>query len=141
MSKEKFKDIWEEWSKLDKLGFVTYFILLGGFIIGLVYLTYLNEIIVNMLRLTYENTEKLNFWNFFAGLSMIIGFYVIAIKYQEIVDLIFYPETKEEKLTKKKIREFKKKYPINIAILKRKELLAEQRLEYLKEKIIEEKLK
>ncbi len=136
MAKEKFKDIWNKYSKLDKFGFITYHILLITYILMLIYYGYIDTKIIEMFRLTYDGINTTIF-HFIALLSMAFGFYSLSIGYGYIVEKIFYPETKDEIIIKNKRKEFKRKYPIKLAIKKLKELKLELKLGDIKEDIKE----
>jgi len=136
MSKEKFKDTWREYSKLDKLGFITYLILPIGYIILLIYYGVIDEKIIEMFRLTYEGKET-TFFNMLALISMAIGLMTISNIFFNIVETIFYPETKNERIIKDKKRELKRKNPLKLALMKLNKIKSELKIKELDEKIKE----
>lgn len=111
----------EEFSKLDKLGVITYFTLLISYILLLIYYAYFNEQMIEILRLTYPN-GNFTILNFIAFISISAGMVFLSMTYCRIVEIIFYPENKEEKNIKKKFKKFKRKYPLTLAIMKKREL-------------------
>lgn len=134
MSEEKFKKQWENYSKSDKLSWIIYSILICTFLLGFLYITF-GSIMEDMLRLTYKNIEVLTIWNIVALISMGFGFIFLSTNFIEVINKIFYPETEDEKLISKLLKEFNKKYPSKIARLRKEELKKELELSKIKLKL------
>lgn len=141
----KFKKEWEEYTKQDKVGFIIYLLSLVGMLVWLFHSAYLTENLVDMFRLTYmSNGEfiEVDYWNLIAFTSIVIGFWVLfAYLYHNLMEFIFYPDTKEERELKKAKRKMFKKYPFGLAKLKEEELEKEFKLKKLTQKIKEWKNK
>lgn len=134
-----FEEGWDSRSKLDKLGVVTYSVLLIGFLVGLIYLIYFSgefDRLREMLSL-YDTSNPFIIANFIYFVLILLGVFMFSGVYQKVVERIFYPETKEETLIKQNKKEYEKKYPAKIAELKLIELKAKLILDYVTNKIKE----
>ena len=125
------------WSRLNKLGCATYFLLLAGFLFGLFYWAIATE----------EASILIEFNIFYFTLTM-LGILYLSDIYFNIVEFIFYPETSSEKLIRNKRRKYRKMYPIEIARLKIKQLKMKLKikdmnneLKNIKDKITQEEKK
>jgi len=144
MSEIKFIKKWNEYSKLDKTGYILYWCLQLVFILLIIYNGYIKENILSMFRLTYMvngNFIQTNFWDGLAFLSMFLGLFKITKIYYNLVEKVFYPESNEERKIKNEIKKIKKKYNFKRARYEIGKLNAEYKLKEYKEKIKEWKLK
>ena len=76
MSKKIFREQWKEYSKLDKMGIITYFILLMGFLVGLTYWGYFSEEII-ILKNTL-NPDKEFGKGFFYFVLILLGLFKLS---------------------------------------------------------------
>ncbi len=120
------------WSKTDKVGFTIHNLLLIGFLISLIWLLYFAEEIMK-----YKDI------NFYIYILILLGILQLSSIYYNISEWIFYPETKSEKLLRKKKKEYKNTYPIKIARLKTQQLNIKLKLKDLRleSKDIDKKIK
>ncbi len=104
----KEKEIWRDYSRVEKVGYSIYIILLTLFIIGIIYWGYVSG---EPHRIIEDN-------NILYLLLVGIGLYRFSIFYYRIVEYLFCPETEKEIETKQKKKHYKKKYPLKIAFMK-----------------------
>lgn len=126
------KKEWKKYSKLDKLGFVTYFILAIGFLVGLAYWGFFYNGTYILKKMLTDNFQVIGLIYF---TLILLGIFVLAELYHRIIYAIYYPEDKEDKLIRLKKKEYENKYPYKMAILKLKKLKLELRLDKINNKI------
>ncbi len=135
MKNKKFKERWEEYTKLDKFGFITFHIILVIFMIWFFYQSYFTKNLLDMFRLNYYGMGNLSWINYFGFITMFVGVWSLSMLFYNLIDKIFYPETKEETKLKKEIKKlYKKNHPILAQLIKSK-LIYEKKLRETKEKI------
>lgn len=122
-----FKEEWDNWSKMDKAGYIIGNLLLVVFMIGILYWSFFTD---ELLKLAYSNI-------FYFVLIMLGILYFYEI-YENIIELIFFPETINERNIRKKRKEYKKIYPIELAKIKLEQFKIKLKLKDINEKIKKE---
>ncbi|GBE19316.1 hypothetical protein BMS3Abin17_00039 [archaeon BMS3Abin17] len=132
MKEEKSK---QTWSRVEKTGFVFYILLLASFLIGLFYWGYLSNEIERLGNLLLISDGSII--GFFYLIFIFLGILMFSDVYFNIVEYLFCPETKKEKLIKQKKKEYNNKYPLKIAIKKLSKFKLELKIEKLNKELKE----
>jgi len=137
MEKEKtFKQLYlEEWSNLEVFGFMTFLSILINWLVILIHLGYTGtyfHVFTTLLSNTFGELLGI-----FVLITFMLGIILISNVFIYGFAEIFYPESNFDKELRIKKREFKKKYPLKLALLKIEELEKKHELNKILNKIKE----
>ncbi len=108
----KEREIWKDYSRAEKVSYSIYVILITTLLFGIIYWGYLSD---EALRI--GETIGVSYL-----ILIVLGILKASIITETILNNLFFPESKNETETKKKINEkkkhYKKKYPLRIAHMK-----------------------